>query len=115
VPYERIPLYLRAADIFVLNSTYEGLCLALLEVVNLGTPAIASGICGNPEIVEHEVSGLLVDPLDSDDLRRAIERMLADPELCERFVAAGLERARRFDPEERLAEVEAALMQAVSG
>jgi glycosyltransferase involved in cell wall biosynthesis len=114
VPYEKIPLYLRAADIFVLNSTYEGLCLALLEVVNLGTPAIASDICGNPEIVEHEVSGLLVDPLDSNDLQRAIERMLADPKLCERFVAAGLEHARRFDPEERFAEVESALLRAAS-
>ena len=109
VPHEDIPLWIRAADLFVLNSEYEGLSHTLLEVQALGTPMIASGVCGNPEVVEHEVNGLLVDPRDPADLSRAGRRILDDPALGRRFVEASLARAPRFDREARFAEVEAVL------
>lgn len=109
VPHARIPLTIRASDVFVLNSEYEGLSHTLLEVLNLGTPMIASGVCGNPEVVEHDVNGILVDPHDDDELRAAIERLLADPELCARYVAASLERAGDFTREGTFAQVESAL------
>jgi len=115
VPHARIPLYVRAADVFVLNSRYEGLSHTLLEVLNLGTPIVASGVCGNPEVVEHEMSGLLVDPNDHAELRAAIGRLLADPELGRRFARAGLERRGRFTREGTFAEVEAALARAARG
>ena len=66
------------ADVFVLNSEYEGLSHTLLEVLNLGTPIIASGVCGNPEVVEDGVNGLLVDPRDPETLRAAIHKLLQD-------------------------------------
>lgn len=109
VPHRDIPLWIRAADLFVLNSEYEGLSHTLLEVQALGTPMIASGVCGNPEVVEHEVNGLLVDPRDPADLARAGRRILDDPALGRRFVAASLARAPRFDRGARFAEVEAVL------
>jgi len=112
VPHKDIPLWIRAADLFVLNSEYEGLSHTLLEVQALGTPMIASGVCGNPEVVEHEVNGLLVDPRDPADLARAGRRILDDPALGRRFVAASLARAPRFDREARFAEVEAVLWNA---
>ena len=43
VPHARIPLLIRASDVFVLNSEYEGLSHTLLEVASLGTPIVASG------------------------------------------------------------------------
>ncbi|MDP6369846.1 MAG: glycosyltransferase family 4 protein, partial [Planctomycetota bacterium] len=43
VPYEQIPIYMRASTAFVLNSEYEGLSHTLLETLHLGTPMIASG------------------------------------------------------------------------
>jgi glycosyltransferase involved in cell wall biosynthesis len=109
VPHARIPLLIRAADVFVLNSEYEGLSHTLLEVLNLRLPMIASGVCGNPEVVEHDVNGILVDPHDHDELRAAIERLLADPELCARYVAASLERVGDFTREGTFAQVESAL------
>jgi len=114
VPHDRIPLLIRAADVFVLNSEYEGLSHTLLEVLNLGTPMIASGVCGNPEVVEHDVNGILVDPHDHDELRAAIERLLADPELCARYVAASLARAGDFTREGTFAQVESALAAAAA-
>ena len=109
VPHEKIPAFVRAADVFVLNSRYEGLSHTLLEVLHLDRPMIASSVCGNPEVVEHEHNGLLVDPHDSAALARAIRRLLDDPKLGERFVAASRERQAPFNRESTFAEVEAAL------
>jgi len=109
VPHREIPLWIRAADVFVLNSEYEGLSHTLLEVQALGTPMIASGVCGNPEVVEDGVNGLLVDPRDPADLARAGQRLLDDPDLGRRFVAEGLARAGRFDRTARFSEVESVL------
>ena len=88
---------------------YEGLSHTLLEVQALGTPMIASGVCGNPEVVEHGVNGFLVDPRDPDDLARRGRELLDDPALAERFVQASLGRVPRFDREARFAQVERVL------
>ncbi|RMG81286.1 MAG: glycosyltransferase family 4 protein [Chloroflexi bacterium] len=64
VPHERILLYMRAADYVALYSGYEGLSHTLLESLYVGTPVIASDKGGNPEVVQHEVNGLLVPYVD---------------------------------------------------
>jgi glycosyltransferase involved in cell wall biosynthesis len=109
VPYEHIPDHICAADVFVLNSEYEGLSHTLLEVSALGTPIVASRIGGNPEVVEHEHNGLLVPLRDDEALRAAIARLLDDPELARRFVAAGQERMQRFDREQTFGRIETVL------
>lgn len=109
VPHKDIPLHVRAADVFVLNSRYEGLSHTLLEVQALGTPIVASNVCGNPEVVAHGVNGLLVDPKDPNDLREALRWMLGDPELGRRFVQAGFGRRDEFRRDLTFAEVEAQL------
>jgi glycosyltransferase involved in cell wall biosynthesis len=106
VPHQRIPLLIRAADVFVLNSEYEGLSHTLLEVQAIGTPMIASGVCGNPEVVEDGVNGLLVDPSDPEGLAVAISRILGDPGLAGRFVEAAHGREERFDRDRTFARVE---------
>lgn len=112
VPHAEIPRYIRACDVFVLNSRYEGLSHTLLEVLHLDTPMIASDVCGNPEVVEHEVNGLLVDPGDAQGLAEAIARLLGDPELCAQYVAAARARRGEFDREATFGQVEAALLRA---
>ncbi|MEM7515933.1 MAG: glycosyltransferase family 4 protein [Planctomycetota bacterium] len=109
VPHSEIPLYIRATDVFCLNSRYEGLSHTLLEVLWLGAPIVASEVCGNPEVVEHEKNGLLVDPEDVQALRTALGRLLDEPELAERFVAAGWARKDDFDRTGTFSQVEAAL------
>ncbi len=109
VPHAEIPAWIRAADVFALVSEYEGLSHTLLEVQALGTPMVASGVCGNPEVVEHGVNGLLVDPYDSASVAAGLARLLADPEEGRRFAAAGLERSVEFLRETTFAEVEAVL------
>lgn len=59
-----------ALDIFVLPSLSEGVPMALLEAMALGTPVVATAVGGVPEVVINRASGLLVPPRD--------ERALAD-------------------------------------
>ncbi|MBK7878789.1 MAG: glycosyltransferase family 4 protein [Planctomycetes bacterium] len=113
VPHAKIPLYIRAADVFVLNSRYEGLSHTLLEVLTLGTPIVASNVCGNPEVVEDGVNGFLVDPFDSKELAERVRKLLDDPALARRFVEAGLARRMRFDRATTFGEVEKALQRLV--
>ena len=109
MPFARIPDLICAADVFVLNSEYEGLSHTLLEVSALGTPIVCSRIGGNPEVVEHERNGLLVPLRDDAALRAAIARLLGDPELARRFVAAGLERMQLFDRSRTFGRIETVL------
>jgi len=109
VPYERIPALIRAAEVFILNSEYEGLSHTLLEVSALGTPIVCTGVCGNPEVVEDGVNGLLVPSGDSAALGAAIAKLLADKGLQQRFVDEGLARMDRFARDTTFGEVERVL------
>ncbi len=113
VPYAQIPLYIRASDVFVLNSEYEGLSHTLLEVSALGLPIVCTGVCGNPEVVEDGVNGLLVPSRDDEALRKAIAKLLDDAPMRERFVRAGLARMGRFSRDDTFGQVEDALQQLV--
>ena len=65
---DALAVAMRAADYTVLYSGYEGLSHTLLESLRAGTPVIASDKGGNPEVVRHEVNGLLVPYVDTDAL-----------------------------------------------
>ncbi len=96
VPHALIPLHIRAADVFVLNSEYEGLSHTLIEVQTLGTPIVCTGVCGNPEVVADGSTGLLVPPGDDLALREALRKLLDDPELAARYASAGNQHAKLF-------------------
>lgn len=66
--------------------------LVALEAMAMRRPVIASRTGGLAEIVVHEQTGLLVGCGDVGELQRALERLIADPPLRERFGAAGSER-----------------------
>ena len=102
-----VPDLLPEAAISVLPSLSEGLSNSLLESMASGVPVIAARVGGNPEIVEHDVSGLLVPPRDSAALAAAIGSLLADPPLAARFGEAGRQRvAEVFSMERSVGEVE---------
>lgn len=76
VPRAEVPAYLKAADLFVLNSRYEGLPHVVLEALAAGKPVVATSVGGTPEVVQHGVNGLLVPPGDSKWLGEAVQEML---------------------------------------
>jgi glycosyltransferase involved in cell wall biosynthesis len=94
---DRIEDYYRAADVFAMPSTREGLPNALLEAMASGLPCVASRLPGVTDwFVGDGASGLLVPPGDVDALSAALTRALGDAR-----VAAALGRAARAVVQQR--------------
>jgi glycosyltransferase involved in cell wall biosynthesis len=62
-------------DAFLMPSLTEGHSIALLEAAAAGLPIVATNVGGNPEIVEHERTGLLVPTNDDRSISRALQRL----------------------------------------
>jgi glycosyltransferase involved in cell wall biosynthesis len=73
---------LKTADIFAYPSWHsEGLPLSLLEAGSYGVPVIATNIGGINEVIENNETGLLVDPIDKEEFKKAISKLINDFEL----------------------------------
>jgi glycosyltransferase involved in cell wall biosynthesis len=79
LPHAETLGWIKTADVFVLNSLYEGLSHVLIEAMTLGTPVIATRAGGNCELVEDGVTGLLVQPDDDGALSVALKGVAGDP------------------------------------
>ena len=71
----------RSTDVFVMPTRNEAFGLVYQEAAGAGVPAIGSDMNAVPEIIEHERTGLLVEPNDQSGLVRALQRLVAAPEL----------------------------------
>jgi glycosyltransferase involved in cell wall biosynthesis len=81
---ELVRLY-RGARCVVYASLYEGFGLPVLEAMASGTPVVASRLGGLPEVVEHGVTGFLVEPGNVDELRARLAELLGDRRLAEQL------------------------------
>jgi glycosyltransferase involved in cell wall biosynthesis len=98
-PQEDVPSYLRAMDLFVLPSLFEGLPLAVLEAMAAALPVVATAVDGTPEAVEDGVTGRLVPPRDAAAFAETVLDLLRDPAAQARMGAAGRARANEFSVE----------------
>jgi len=89
-----VPQLLSSFDAFVLSSHNEGLPVALLEAMAAGCPIIVTAVPGNVEVIEHDVTGLIVKPDDPTGLSAAITQLLADPNRARRLGAVAQAVAR---------------------
>lgn len=83
----------RGADMFVLNTGYEGFSHVLLEAMDLEVPVISTTVGGNPELIENGVEGVLVSYDDKEELVGAIIKMFDGGEGT---VEAAAKKARSF-------------------
>jgi len=67
-----------AADALVVPSRQDNLPNTGVEALACGTPVVAFDVCGLPDIVQHESTGYLARPFDSEDLANGIRWVLAD-------------------------------------
>ncbi|MGZ4889745.1 MAG: glycosyltransferase family 4 protein [Candidatus Angelobacter sp.] len=92
-----------AMDIFVLPSLNEGLPMTILEAMAASKPVIATKVGAIPTLIRNGETGLLVEARDTDGLRKAIARLLSDPDLCRRMGAEGHDWASRNCTSEAMA------------
>jgi glycosyltransferase involved in cell wall biosynthesis len=98
---------LAAMDVYALASHHEGLPLAVMEAFAAGLPVVATAVGGVPDVVEPDVSGLLVPPARPDRLAEALLRVAADPGLRRSLGAGAAAAAARFDVARSTAQIEA--------
>jgi glycosyltransferase involved in cell wall biosynthesis len=95
---EDVPDVLRALDVAVSSSDFEGSPLAVMEYMDAARPIVATAVGGVPDLIDDGVHGLLVPPGDSGALARAVAELLADPASARRMGEHARERRRtEFD------------------
>ncbi|MFI5372583.1 MAG: glycosyltransferase family 4 protein [Candidatus Eisenbacteria bacterium] len=93
-----------AAAVLVPSLSYETFCFAAAEALNAERPVVASRIGAIPELVEHEVTGLLAAAGDAAGFSEHTLRVLRDPAAPAVWAAEGRRRVReRTDPERHIA------------
>ena len=74
-----VPELLAAMDFHVLSSHSEGMSLTLLEAMAAGKASVATAVGGNPEVIDHGQTGLLVPPGDVHALAAAMATFVQNP------------------------------------
>ena len=76
---EKLPDLYRSADLFALPSQTESFGLVFAEAMACGLPVVATTVGGIPELVRHEIDGLLTAPASPDEVRSALQRLIHSP------------------------------------
>jgi glycosyltransferase involved in cell wall biosynthesis len=91
---------LASGSIYALPSREEGFPIAVMEAMAYGLPTVAFDCApGVRELVEDEVSGLVVNPGNVPGFAAALERLIKDRDLRERLGQAGNVSVQRFLPD----------------
>jgi glycosyltransferase involved in cell wall biosynthesis len=100
VDHQRLPALLAMSDVLAFPSTWqEPFGMVVVEAMASGLPVVAFRQGGPAEIIEHERSGLLVEPQQgSEGLARALVQLLQDKQQAERIAFAAREQVvKRFE------------------
>jgi glycosyltransferase involved in cell wall biosynthesis len=79
--------------VLTLPSRYEACSMSIIEAMAMGKPVIATRAGGNPELIEHNVTGLLIER-NPESLATALIEILSDTDKLQKMGAAAYKRAR---------------------
>ena len=94
--------YLQAGDVFVLNTGYEGLPHTTLEAMHANLPIVTTSVCGNPEVVEDNRTGLLVEYNDKEQIKNAILKLLNNQDLVNKLTNNAKNSLGKFDKQKMI-------------
>lgn len=107
--------FLRALDLYVCSSLFEGLPLTIVEAMLLGKPVVATDVGGNYEVVVPGRTGVLVPPSSPEKLAGGILKLVNDQDLRGRLAAAAQEGVKEFlDGDARAGELETVFAETIS-
>jgi glycosyltransferase involved in cell wall biosynthesis len=95
VPFDDLPLFYNAAELFVFPSIFEGFGLPVIESMASGVPTITSFGSSLEEVVGD--GAFLVDPFDTGAIADALGKILTDPQFREQLATQGLKRSALFE------------------
>lgn len=98
--HEEIPLYLNAADAFVLPTLSEGCCNAVVEAMACGLPIISSNLPFNWDILDASNS-IMIDPKNIDAISTAIRTLRDDRELLHKLSDGALKMVESLTVDKR--------------
>ncbi len=101
---EEMAVYLASADLFILNTGYEGFSHQLLEAMSAGAPIITTSVGGNKEIIKQGENGFMIKYNDEFNLIEAVKTLWKMPELREEFAGEGKKTVARFSFDNMLNE-----------
>jgi len=89
---EDIDEIMKAIDVLVLPSLWEGFGIVLIEAMSAGKPVITTSVSNMPEIVSQGIEGYLVPPDDENKLSQAFLKLIQDPKRMIQMGNAGQKR-----------------------
>lgn len=101
-----IPSLLKASDIYVLPSRYEGMSFALLEGMAAGLPCVVTKVGENYKLINHGEHGLVVPVEDSSSLTDALTTLLVDPNLRSTMAKNVNNHVKQFSDEKMVKRIE---------
>ena len=102
---DQLMLYLKAADIFVLNTGYEGFSHQVIEAMGLGVPIATTDAGGNKEIIINGKDGFLFKFNDLEDMILKVGELLKNKNFQRKFSEEGIKKAKQFSKERMISEV----------
>ncbi|MHC4511888.1 MAG: glycosyltransferase family 4 protein [Planctomycetota bacterium] len=94
-----------AFDVAVVPSRREAFGIAAVECMRMKVPVVASAVGGLVEVVRHEKTGILLDPLSSETIAEAVERLARDDSLCQKLRSEAEAFSRKFDGRQQLGQI----------
>jgi glycosyltransferase involved in cell wall biosynthesis len=88
---------IRGSDLLIQPSIMEGISSTLLEAMGCETCIIASNVGGNPEIIENNKTGVLVEPNNAEELLDKISYLLIENEKRSAMATNGLKTVVKYD------------------
>ena len=98
--HEEVPLYLGAADCFVLPTLHEGCCNAIVEAMACGLPVISSDLPFNWDVLD-ETNSVMVDPNNVEEIAEAIRSLRDDKEKRKALSDGALKKAEKLTIDQR--------------
>jgi len=94
-----IPELLKESDIYVMSSEWEGLSISLIEALASGIPIVATNAGSNNEVIENNVSGIIVPIKNSEALAEGMYNLIINKDLRDRLSKEAVKRSKLFSIE----------------